>query len=860
MKRFFQILIFSVIFIHYVFAQDQKKPLTYFLPDIAYNPAIPSPQDYLGFQIGEWHVSHDQLLGYFMALDAASDRIELVKYGKTHENRQLFVAMISSPENLKNKEKIRQQHEALSNAATAESVDIDKLPLVLWQGYSIHGNEASGNNAALLVAYYLAAGQSEEINSTLKNTFILLDPCLNPDGVQRFSTWVNSHKSQTLVSDPNSREFSEAWPGGRYNHYWFDMNRDWLLLVHPESRGRVSLLHQWHPNVLTDHHEMGTNSTFFFHPGAPSSNNPNTPEENFVLTEELGKFHAKALDSIGSLYYTKYNFDDFYYGKGSTYPDAMGAIGILFEQGSSRGHVQESINGLVSFPFTIRNQVNTSLSTQRGSVFLRDKLLSFKKKFHRQLLEKAAADPVKGYIFTCSDKSRLSSFMDVLNQHHIEMYAAGKDMLINGKSYPQNNSYIVPLAQAQPILAKTIFEQVTTFRDSSFYDVSGWTMPLAYGLQFDALTNIDTKEKQKVTELPKRSGTLNGDVKNAYAYLISSEQSGMYRAVYQLQKEGIRIRCSQANFTLTEKGVEKKYKKGTIIIQNTGQFLTPEGILNKLSVLAQQCQLDVDVATSGNSTSMLALGHPLVQPIHKPSVLVIAGPGIQPQSVGEVWHHFDQELQIPVTLMEAAKLRGTNLQRYNTLIMPEGNYNSWNDQDVSKLKEWTQQGNAIIALGSAAQWLISKNLISLTTRKENKKENGTGYYENAERETDARVVAGSIFQTDIDLSHPLHFGLDNPKLAVMKTNNKVYEPTSNPYASPAKYSSSFLLSGYLPKGSETTFRNGASTTVHGLGSGRVICLHDNPLFRGYWKTGQRIFDNAVFLSTIIESKTVESGE
>ncbi len=859
MKPFLRILLLFAYFSPPITAQDQRKPLTYYLPNIQYNPAIPRPEDYLGFQIGEWHVSHDQIIGYFQALDAASDRIELVKYGKTHENRQLFVAMISSPENLKNKDKIKQQHAALSNATTATAVDIKNLPLVLWQGYSIHGNEASGNNAALLVAYYLAAGLSDEVNATLNNTFILLDPCLNPDGVQRFSTWVNSHKSHTLVSDPASREFSEVWPGGRYNHYWFDMNRDWLLLVHPESRGRVSLLHEWHPNVLTDHHEMGTNSTFFFHPGAPASNNPNTPEENFQLTEELGKFHAKALDSIGSLYYTKYNFDDFYYGKGSTYPDAIGAIGILFEQGSSRGHIQESINGPVTFPFTIRNQVNTSLSTQRGAVALKGRILSFKQKFHQQLLAKAATNPVKGYVFTSSDKNRLYGFLNILKQHHVDVYTVANQMQLNGKVYPVQQSFIVPLSQAQSILAKTIFEKVTTFKDSSFYDVSGWTLPIAYGLQFDALTQMELKEKQKLTEFPECQGLVNGKTREAYAYLISSEQSNMYAGIYQLQKEGIRVRCSQADVTLTENGVARMYKKGTAVIQVSGQALDADALAAKMHELANQCKLTIDATSSGNSTELVTLGHPLVQPIMKPSVFVMAGPGIQPQSAGEVWHHFDKELNIPATLMEPGKVRSTQLNRYNTLVLPEGSYNGWSENEVAKLREWVMQGNTIIGLGSACQWLAGKNLIALTPRKENKKGNGTGFYENAERELDAKVVAGSIFQTDADLSHPLHFGLDQPKMAIMKTSNKVYEPTTNPYATPAKYASSFLLSGYLPKGSESNFINGASTTVHGIGSGKIICFHDNPLFRGYWKIGQRMFDNAVFLSSIIESKTIDTG-
>ncbi len=855
-------VIFLLIFLvsQSAFCQTNKKPLTYFLPDIQYDKSIPTPEAYLGFQIGEWHVSHDQLVGYFQALDAASDRMELVSYGRSHENRPLLTAIISSAENIKNKENIREKHLALSNANTAQSVDISSLPLILWHGYTIHGNEASGNNAALLVAYYLVAGQSREVDQILRQTLILLDPCQNPDGVQRFSTWVNSHKSSHLVSDPQSREFSETWPGGRYNHYWFDMNRDWLLLVHPESRGRISMLHRWQPNVLTDHHEMGTNSTFYFHPGAPSSNNPNTPEENFILTEELGKYHAHALDSIGSLYYTKYNFDDFYYGKGSTYPDALGAMGILFEQASSRGHLQESVNGPVSFPFTIRNQVNVSLSTQKGCLALRDRILQFKQRHHQLLLNKAASETTKGYIFTCSDRSRLDDFLGILLQHHVDVYTSDKEASINGNQYPAGASYVVPIAQAQPILAKTIFEKVKNFKDSSFYDVSGWTLPLAYGLQYDPLSQVDVKEKQRINSVPKKNGIIIGQTTKAYAYLISAEQTNMYPAIYSLQSQGIQVRCALSDFELMQGKKAVKYQKGTAIVHTSNQTLTDSALDALMHETAEKYHLTIEVTSTGNSTSTLTIGHPLVQAMKMPSVAAIAGNGIQPQSAGEVWHHLDKNLSMPLTILEPGRWRSASIQRYNTLILPEGSYSSWNDADIAKMKEWVQQGNTLICVGTACQWLASKAIINLTIRKEEKKAAGSGNYENAEKETDARVLAGSIFQTDIDLSHPLNFGLKSSKSAVMKTSSRVYEPTANAYATPAKYSPDFLLSGYLPKGSENTYKSGASTTVHGMGSGKIICFHDNPLFRGYWKTGERMFDNALFLSGMIESKTIESGE
>lgn len=841
-------------------SQTDKRPISYYLPVIGYDEKIPTPEQYLGYQIGDWHVTHDQLVGYFKVLDMASDRIEIVEYARSHENRPLIVAIISSPENLKNKDAIKKQHTDLSSAEKAGSVNISKLPAVLWQGYTIHGNEPSGNNAALLVAYYLAAGQSEEVKNILNNTVILMDPCLNPDGAQRFSTWVNSHKSQNLVSDPSSREFSEVWPGGRYNHYWFDMNRDWLLLVQPESRGRIKLFHEWHPNVLTDHHEMGTNSTFFFQPGIPASNNPNTPSENFILTEEIGKYHAKALDSIGSLYYTKASFDDFYYGKGSTYPDALGCIGILFEQASSRGHLQESVNGPVSFPFTIRNQVNTSLSTQKAVLGLKERLLAYKQTFHKKVLDKMAASPIKGYIFADRDEAKIQLFLNILLQHKIEVYQNEQNLKVNENNFDKGKSYIVPLAQAQPILAKTIFEEVQSFQDSSFYDVSGWTLSHAFGLKCEPLTTILINKKLIVTSPVQISGGVAGDTKEIYSFIIAPEQRNIHKTVYELQKLGLIVRIAQTDMDVKVGNSVKVFAKGTILIPIHNQSVKSFDIIEMMDAIGKRNDIIINTMSGGNGTNAITVGHPLVTPLEKPEIAFIVGTGINPQSAGEIWHHTDLNLHLPITMLENTRFRSINLKRYNTIILPEGSYNIWGESEINKLRDWCQQGNTLITIGSATEWAADKKLVVLNLRKNDKNNSGSGKYENADRETDARILGGSIFGIEADLSHPLFYGFDNNMVSLMKTGTKFYDPTNNKYASPATYRDDFLVSGYLPQGLGISIRKAAAITVHGIGAGKVVCFQDNPLFRGYWLTGQRIFNNALFYSNVIDRRTIETGE
>jgi hypothetical protein len=348
MKKSLLLVFILTSSLHCMYAQAD---LSYYLPDgVSYNPDIPTPKAIIGHEVGEFHVTHDKLVNYMYAIDKASDRVTLEVTGYTHEARPLLLLTITSPKNHQNLEAIRAQHVQLTDPSRSGSLNTRNMPVVFYLGCSIHGNEASGTNAGLLMAYHLAAAQGPEMEKALENTVILFDPSFNPDGMQRFSAWVNSRKSRSVSTDPYDMEHNEAWPGGRTNHYWFDLNRDWLVAQQPESQARIRKFHQWKPNVLTDHHEMGTNATFFFQPGVPARMHPLTPQKNLELTKKIGEYHAKALDAIGSYYYTQEGYDDFYYGKGSTFPDVQGAIGILFEQASSRGHAQESTNGILRFP------------------------------------------------------------------------------------------------------------------------------------------------------------------------------------------------------------------------------------------------------------------------------------------------------------------------------------------------------------------------------------------------------------------------------------------------------------------------------------------------------------------------------
>ena len=530
-----------------------SQELSHYLPaSVSYNPSIPKPNDIIYHEVGEWHITHDRLVNYMKAIaTAAPTRVKLETMGFTYENRPQVLLIITSPKNHQRLEEIRQQHLLLSDPSKSASVNIENMPIVVWIGHSIHGNEPSGANASLLTAYHLAAAQGKEIEELLDNVVILFDPSFNPDGLQRFSTWANQNKSKNLVTDPNSREFNETWPGGRFNHYWFDLNRDWLPAVHVESQNRLKWFHQWKPNILTDHHEQGSNASFFFQPGVPSRVNPLTPEKNQELTAKLAKFHAKYLDKIGSLYFTKENYDDFYYGKGSTYPDINGCIGILFEQASSRGHAQETANGILNFSFTIKNQFVTALSTLEGANVLRKEFLEWQREFYAQHpADKKAVVPssnsISGYVFgDKNDEARTNLFVQMLQRHQIEINDLGDGWKNN--DYEKGKAFIVSLNQPQSTLIKAIFENVKEYKDSLFYDITAWNMPLAFGIPFSAITNQQGVIGKKVeSNLSEKGITI--ERKSNFAYLIEWDDLYAPAALNELLRDEVIVKVATNNF------------------------------------------------------------------------------------------------------------------------------------------------------------------------------------------------------------------------------------------------------------------------------------------------------------------------
>ncbi|PKA82084.1 zinc carboxypeptidase [Ulvibacter sp. MAR_2010_11] len=834
MKQLSFLLLFFVSFT--IPAQDYNVDLNYYLPgDVTYNQNIPTPKSILGHEVGEWHVTHDKLVQYMYALAEASARISIENRGTTFEGRPLLLLTISSPANHSNIENIKKDHMGLTEA-NASSLNTSSMPIVVYQGFSIHGNEPSGANAGLAVAYYLAAAQGPKIDELLNNTIILFDPSFNPDGLQRFAAWANIHKAKNINPDPNDREYSEVWPGGRTNHYWFDMNRDWLPVQLPESRARIATFHDWYPNILTDHHEMGTNSSFFFQPGIPSRTHPLTPKKNQQLTAAIGKYHAKALDKVGSFYYTEEDFDDFYYGKGSTFPDINGGIGILFEQASSRGHAQESDNGILTFPFTIRNQFTAALSTLEAAVGMRQEILDYQREFYNDARKEASAGGA--IVFgDAKDASKVYHLAEILQRHKIKFHEVKEDFSSDGKQFRKGNSYIIPKNQKQHRLINAMFEKRTKFQDSLFYDISAWTFPLAFNLDYSEAATM-ARAGAEVTNLQKKSITAPSP--SNYAYLLEWHDYYAPKALNTILKRGLRAKVAMKQFEING----TQYDYGTILIPVQNQSLNHTELSAFLKEVANQSNVTIYSVTTG-LTSGIDLGSSEFRMLELPKVAMVIGDGINPYDAGEIWHLFDQRFDMLLTKIDSRNFGRTDLSRYTDIILPNSWGNALEKKDAENLKNWVQQGGTLIGYKNAGNWFNDNELLKMEF--ETKKDTATNIsFEQMGDYRGAQVIGGAIFETKLDRSHPISFGYSSTSLPVFRNSTLFLKPDVNSYNNPIQYTTSPLLSGYISQPNLKLLENSSAFKSGRLGRGHVLYFTDNTNFRAFWYGTNKLLMNAIF--------------
>ena len=823
--------IFLFLFVSFS-TMAQKVDLSYYLPkDVTYNQNIPTPASIVGHEVGEWHITHDKLVEYMKALAASSDRISIENRGKTFEDRPLLLLTITAPENHKNIERIRKTHIAATDNNT---VAVSENPIVVYQGFSIHGNEPSGSNAALAVAYYLAAAQGAEVDDLLKNTVILFDPSFNPDGLQRFAYWANTNRSKNINPDPNDREYTEIWPRGRTNHYQFDMNRDWLPVQLPESKARIASFHKWLPNILTDHHEMGSNSSFFFQPGIPSRTNPLTPQMNQDLTKEIATYHAKALDKIGSLYYSEESFDDFYYGKGSTFPDINGSIGILFEQASSRGHAQETVNGVLTFPFTIRNQFTAALSTLEAARKMRIKILQYQQDFYK---ESRSTGTDKAFVFG-DEKDAATSYhlAAVLKRHQIKIHEVKEDFTQNGKIFKKGYSYVVPMNQKNQRLVKAMFDVRKTFKDSLFYDVSAWTFNHAFGV--DYAENISLKKAgNEITDLKMKECIVS--FRSEYGYLMSWNEYYTPKALNAILQKGLRAKVSMKNF----KNGGISYEYGTVFIPVQNQDLNGLELYQFLQTTAAESHVTINGVNTGLNDG-IDLGSNNFSNIKKQKVAMLVGNGIAGNDSGEIWHLLDQRFDMPLTRLDMSYFTRIDISKYTAIVIPSSS--NLGKAAEEKLKTWVKNGGVLIGYKNTAKWLAKSKFISLNFDKTKMDTIQDVSFENKSLQSDAQYIGGAIFEANVDRSHPVNFGYKNDKLALFRNSTLFIKADTKSFNNPIQYTAKPLLSGYISKENAKIIKNTVPFKVEILGKGRVVVFTDNTNFRGFWYGTNKLLMNAIF--------------
>lgn len=844
MKKF----IFSFILLtSTVFIQAQND---YFFPkDIRFDPKIPSPEQFLGYPIGEWHTRHDRIVSYFEKLAELSPRAEVEIIGNSVEHRAQVYLFVSSPENLANKESIRQKHLTVLDPTAALD---ENQPLIVQLGYGVHGNEASSAEAAMLAAYYLVAAQGTEIEEYLKNAITFVEPVLNPDGRERHTNWVDARRGIPPVADALDSEHQEMWPGGRTNHYWFDLNRDWLPLAQVESQNRVAFYHKWLPNVVTDYHEMGTDATYFFEPTKKyGSENPVVPRYNYdVINPTFAKYFQKSLDEIGSLYWSREVFDNSYPGYGSTYPDIQGGLGLVFEQARSEGRIQNTTTKPLEFKFAIRNHLRTSLATIKASMDNKKMLVDFQKKFFTDAYNDGKKANEYHIFGDENDPTRTRKFVDLLLKHHIKTYQLNQNIASGNLSFKKGSAYVVPTDQPQYLMVRSVFENVTKFHDSVFYDTSAWSMVLAYNLPHAVLKKTKNLEGTLATAeniLP----VLPTVTKAGYAYLINWTDYNAPKVLHYLLAHQVFVKTSSKPFkSLTDQG-EKDFGYGTLLISVTDQNVDADKLYQIVSDASKNADVPIFAVSSGMNLSGVDLGSRNFQTVKLPKVLMPIGDGVSSYEAGEIWHFLDTKVNMPITKADVSDFRNLNLYDYDVIVLVSGNYAEINKD---KLKDWVNAGGTLILQRTAINWAIRNGLTTATLKKPETKSDSLvrGNYEDATNFYGSKATGGSYYKTNIDLTHPIGFGYTSPELTVYRNHNIFLNPGKNPFGKVAIYDSNPLISGYVHKENLKQISNSASILTHAQGRGRVILFVDDMSFRGFMFGTNKAFVNALFFGSLIE--------
>ena len=812
---------------------------------------IQSPEEFLGYKPGEQFTPHFRVVEYYKYLVSVSKNIKLQEYGKTNEGRPLLLAFVASDSNIGRLEDIRQNNLALAGIAegTSPANVLANPPVLVWLSYNVHGNESVSTEASLQTVYDLLNPSDQRSQSWLKNTVVVIDPCLNPDGRERYVNFYNPVRNRVPDAVPFSREHMEPWPGGRANHYYFDLNRDWAWQSQKETLQRLAVFNKWLPQVHVDFHEQNINEPYYFAPAAePYHQDISKWQREFQTI--IGKNNARYFDQNGWMYFTRERFDLLYPSYGDTYPIYNGSVGMTYEQGGS-GRAGLAVINAEGDTLTLKDRIDhhhtTGLSTVESASQNAEKALTEFKSYFSSSRTNPPGE-YKYYIINRENPEKLKTLAILLQRNGIQFgYGSVKGgqglNYFTGKTESfkvDKNDMVISAFQPKSVLLKVLFEPTTFVSDSATYDITAWSLPYAYGLQSFASRDALKPEYTSIS-----SSTVNNEMSNPVAFIANWNSLADVKFLAELLKNNIRVRYSEIPF---ETG-GKRFNAGSLIIARTGNDNLKGGFERTVIELAKRSEITLQAIPSAFVDKGADLGSDKIRYIRRPKVVVVSGESTSSLSFGEVWHFFEQQINYPLTVVRSQDLGRINWNEFDVLIFPDGNYP---DMGNDKMQQWVRAGGKLIAMEGAVSQLAGKKGFDLKNKEEAKKDEKAKdpyedlrTYENRERESVRTNIPGAIYKVNLDNTHPLGFGFPD-FYYTLKLDDKVYQYLSSGWNVGVIKKDNYVT-GFVGVKARKKLMDGLIFGVQELGNGSVVYLADDPLFRSFWENGKLLFSNAVFM-------------
>jgi len=580
--KFRSSLLIAIIYSQLLFAFASAQEEFVFWPDSQYDPAIPTIEEVLGYKPGDRITWHRDVIRYFEALaDAAPDRMVIVEYAQSWEKRELIYAALSSAENIAKLPSIKSNMQALADPRVTDEETalqiIESQPAITWLSYGVHGNEISSTDAAMLTAYHLLASQGDSrVADILDNTVVVIDPMQNPDGRDRFIHQFEIAEGLLPDSDRLAAEHDEPWPGGRTNHYLFDMNRDWFMQTQPETQGRTRAMLEWYPVAYVDAHEMGSDGTYFFAPEAIPYN-PHLAEDQRASLQLFGRNNARYFDMYGFDYFTREVYDAFYPGYGASWPSYFGSIAMTYEQASARGLVVRQYDGKdLHYRYTVRNHFITSLSTAETVAVNREKFLTEFYQYRASAIEEGEDENIRVYILpTQADQAAANKLAGLLSRQDVEVHRALSAFNACGESY-QPGSYVIRTDQPAKRFIRTMLDSDVPMEADflaeqerrrarnladEIYDVTAWSLPLMMNVQTHNCNRVPSAEFELVGTALFQPGIVDGG-QATVAYLVPWGSAPAVRFLAGALRGGLAVKSNDKAFTNTA----NQYPAGTLIL------------------------------------------------------------------------------------------------------------------------------------------------------------------------------------------------------------------------------------------------------------------------------------------------------